>query len=77
MADRDAAARTGVLLAPLGALSMDEPGTTVSLQVVSGPKAIMAAVRALDGAAIEPAVLAVREPTLNDVFLRLTGHGAE
>ena len=77
LADREAASRAGALLAPLGVLSTDEPGTTVSLQVVSGPAAIMAAVRALDGASIEPTLLAVREPTLNDVFLRLTGHAAE
>ncbi len=77
VSDREAARRVGALLAPLGELSTDESGTTVSLQVASGPKAIMAAVRALDAAAIEPALLAVREPTLNDVFLRLTGHGTE
>jgi ABC-2 type transport system ATP-binding protein len=34
-------------------------------------------VRALDREALEPASLALREPTLDDVFLQLTGHAAE
>src|SRR4051794_2872844 len=34
-------------------------------------------VRALDRAGVEIADLAVRRPTLDDVFLELTGHGAE
>jgi ABC-2 type transport system ATP-binding protein len=35
------------------------------------------AVRALDGVGIEPEGMSVREPTLDDVFLTLTGHPAE
>jgi len=34
-------------------------------------------VRALDDAHLEPATLLLREPTLDDVFLSLTGHAAE
>ena len=34
-------------------------------------------VRALDAAHLEPLTLALREPTLDDVFLSLTGHAAE
>jgi ABC-2 type transport system ATP-binding protein len=34
-------------------------------------------VRQLDSAGITIADLAVRRPTLDDVFLRLTGHAAE
>jgi ABC-2 type transport system ATP-binding protein len=34
-------------------------------------------VRALDRESLEPASLVLREPTLDDVFLTLTGHGAE
>jgi hypothetical protein len=33
--------------------------------------------RALDGEAIVPVALTVREPSLDDVFLALTGHHAE
>jgi len=34
-------------------------------------------VRVLDDARLEPATLVLREPTLDDVFLSLTGHAAE
>jgi len=34
-------------------------------------------VRSLDRAQLEPLTLNVREPTLDDVFLSLTGHKAE
>jgi ABC-2 type transport system ATP-binding protein len=34
-------------------------------------------VRLLDAARLEPASLVLREPTLDDVFLELTGHVAE
>jgi len=33
-------------------------------------------VRALDDAQLPPTALALREPSLDDVFLTLTGHGA-
>jgi ABC-2 type transport system ATP-binding protein len=39
--------------------------------------AIAEAVRLLDEAGIGIDDIAVRRPTLDDVFLRLTGHGAE
>ena len=35
------------------------------------------AVRALDAAGVELADIALRRPTLDDVFLSLTGHAAE
>ena len=34
-------------------------------------------VRTLDGAKLDPTTLVLREPTLDDVFLELTGHVAE
>jgi len=34
-------------------------------------------VRALDGAGLRATSLGVREPSLDDVFLNLTGHRAE
>jgi ABC-2 type transport system ATP-binding protein len=39
--------------------------------------AITQAVRQLDAAAIDIDDLAIRRPTLDDVFLKLTGHVAE
>jgi ABC-2 type transport system ATP-binding protein len=42
-----------------------------------GSEVLIEAVRALDGAAVETRGLALRRPSLDDVFLALTGHAAE
>ena len=42
-----------------------------------GSEALIEAVRSLDGAAVETRGLALRRPSLDDVFLALTGHAAE
>jgi ABC-2 type transport system ATP-binding protein len=42
-----------------------------------GSEALIEAVRALDAAGIETRDLALRRPSLDDVFLALTGHAAE
>jgi ABC-2 type transport system ATP-binding protein len=51
-------------------------GHTVTIKVSDGVETLMAVVRALDGASLVPVDVAVREPTLDDVFLSLTGHAA-
>ncbi len=43
----------------------------------AGARSMLDVVRLLDGEQLEPVALALREPTLDDVFLELTGHGAE
>ncbi len=52
-------------------------GLTVEVKLETGPKGVAAVVRALDAAKLTPERLIVREPTLDDVFLSLTGHAAE
>ena len=42
-----------------------------------GSRAAVDVVRTLDRAGLEPVSLVLREPTLDDVFLSLTGHPAE
>jgi ABC-2 type transport system ATP-binding protein len=42
-----------------------------------GSDALIDAVRALDGAGVQTRGLALRRPSLDDVFLALTGHAAE
>ena len=42
-----------------------------------GARLLVDALRALDGEGIVPVTLTVREPSLDDVFLALTGHHAE
>ena len=49
----------------------------VRLPIESRDGRIAQAVRRLDGAGISVEDLAVRQPTLDDVFISLTGHAAE
>ena len=49
---------------------------TVEVTVDHGPKALVEILRRLDDAGVEATTLAVREPSLDDVFLSLTGHRA-
>jgi hypothetical protein len=52
-------------------------GTVVEVTVDDGPAAAMASLRALDQASITPAAFTLREPSLDDVFLALTGRRTE
>src|SRR6516164_8961221 len=57
---------------------MDAETGVVSVGVGGrGSEALIEAVRALDGAAVETRGLALRRPSLDDVFMALTGHAAE
>jgi len=42
-----------------------------------GSEALVEAVRSLDAAGVQTQGLALRRPSLDDVFLALTGHAAE
>jgi len=52
-------------------------GTIIELTVNSGPAIAADALRRIDAANLPLAGLALREPSLDDVFLTLTGHKAE
>jgi ABC-2 type transport system ATP-binding protein len=52
-------------------------GTVVELTVDGGPASAAEALRRLDAASVALAGLTLREPSLDDVFLNLTGHKAE
>jgi ABC-2 type transport system ATP-binding protein len=77
LADADAAPRAVAALAEMS----DEPpatdGALVTLTVRTRTGAIVQAVRRLDDAGVDVDDLALRRPTLDDVFLALTGHAAE
>jgi ABC-2 type transport system ATP-binding protein len=49
----------------------------VSAPVSGGSTVLVDAIRALDAESIEVSDLVLRRPTLDDVFLSLTGHVAE
>jgi ABC-2 type transport system ATP-binding protein len=65
------------LVRPLAAKSPNIEGTVIEMTVEQGPSVAIEVLRRLDGASIELAGLSLREPSLDDVFLNLTGHKAE
>ena len=71
------AQRAQIALCQLGLCDIETDGHTVELKVNDGSRAAVDVVRALDREGLEPLALALREPTLDDVFLDLTGHAAE
>jgi len=76
MRDDDSTARAVELLAPVGGTSRDGKLVRVNVPGGAGPRSMLDAVRILDGAHLDPATMVLREPTLDDVFLELTGHAA-
>jgi len=58
-------------------VSIDKETRRLALPVNTGAEALVHTVRALDARGITPLDLALRRPTLDDVFLALTGHPAE
>ena len=56
---------------------VDRAAGTVTVPVAGGARSLMAAVRRLDAAGLEPAGLGLRRPSLDEVFLNLTGRDAD
>jgi ABC-2 type transport system ATP-binding protein len=77
LADASTAERAHEVLARAVAPSPELEDSTVRLTTHDGTRLIVDALRALDGEGIVPVTLTVREPSLDDVFLALTGHHAE
>jgi ABC-2 type transport system ATP-binding protein len=57
--------------------AVDERAHKVSVHVETGPKALVEALRKLDAENVTILDVALHRPTLDDVFLALTGHAAE
>ena len=57
--------------------SVDEASGRLRVPAREGTGTLVDAVRALDAIGIEPSSLALLKPTLDDVFLALTGEGAD
>jgi daunorubicin resistance ABC transporter ATP-binding subunit len=75
LADAEEARRVAESLAGLGSPPRVE-GASVEVTVDHGPRDLADLLRRLEASGIEPASIAVREPSLDDVFLTLTGHRA-
>jgi ABC-2 type transport system ATP-binding protein len=52
-------------------------GRSLTIPAPEGPRTLTAVVRELDSSEVIPRDIALRKPTLDDVFLTLTGHRAE
>jgi ABC-2 type transport system ATP-binding protein len=77
LADPANAQRARSALAEHGMCDVETDGHTVELKASDGSRAAVDVVRTLDREGLEPVSLSVREPTLDDVFLTITGHPAE
>jgi ABC-2 type transport system ATP-binding protein len=76
--DGGEAAAAAERLRRIGAVGVDGAVVHVTLRDGDGgASAMLEAVRELDAARLAPSTLVLREPTLDDVFLSLTGHVAD
>jgi ABC-2 type transport system ATP-binding protein len=75
MADAGLAVRASRALSVVGPVSVD--GRAVEVRVEEVGRAVLDVARILEHDELCPERLALREPTLDDVFLELTGHVAE
>ncbi len=71
------AAREVLSSVGVGQVTVDEDARDLAVAVGVGGDALIETVRGLDARGISPLDLALRRPTLDDVFLTLTGHMAE
>jgi ABC-type multidrug transport system ATPase subunit len=65
------------LLTPVVDGKVEREGEHLRITTNTGPSALVEILRTLDASGLEPQSLTVREPSLDDVFLALTGRHAE
>jgi len=65
------------LLAEIGPTDLSDDGRAIEVKVADSSRSLIAAIRKLDESHIEPEKITVREPSLDDVFLTLTGRPSE
>jgi ABC-2 type transport system ATP-binding protein len=75
--DEAYATRAQAVLDPLAQGRPEREGSTVRITSDDGARFLMEVLRALDAQDLDPGGLTVREPSLDDVFLALTGRHAE
>jgi ABC-type multidrug transport system ATPase subunit len=77
MPDPETAARAESVLTPVTPHAPEREGSTLTISTMDGTSLVMNVLRALDSEQLPPNNLTLREPSLDDVFLSLTGHRAE
>jgi hypothetical protein len=70
-------ARAEEAIARLGDVRAERDGTTIRVTSQDGPRVLIEVLRALDANGIVPTTLTVRQPSLDDVFLTMTGRHVE
>jgi len=75
----DELATARAVLAPLavGEIAVDEQARTITVPVTGGPAMLTDGLRRLDEVSVQVLDIGLRRPTLDDVFLTLTGHSAQ
>jgi ABC-2 type transport system ATP-binding protein len=76
-ADPIGALRARGVLSAVGTVEAPTDDTVVAVTIPDDGPAVLAAVRLLDADTIDVQSIAVRQPTLDDVFLQLTGSGPD
>jgi ABC-type multidrug transport system ATPase subunit len=77
MGDAQAASRAATLVSGIADSRIESEGDILRITSQDGAKALIEVLRALDANGITPATLSVRQPSLDDVFLTLTGKHVE
>jgi ABC-2 type transport system ATP-binding protein len=77
LGDGASAGRAVDVLARILPARPEQDGPTVRLTSDNGSRVLIEVLRLLDDEGLTPTTLAVREPSMDDVFLALTGHRAE
>jgi ABC-2 type transport system ATP-binding protein len=76
-ADPGEARRAQGLISNFACRNPEVDGSELRFECVDGARVLVDALRTLDGEGLAPATIAVREPSLDDVFLALTGRRVE
>ena len=77
LADPLGATRAQGVLSRVGPVEAPADATTVAVTIPDDGPAVLAAVRLLDAEGVDVRSIAVRQPTLDDVFLQLTGRSVD
>jgi daunorubicin resistance ABC transporter ATP-binding subunit len=75
-ADETAATRAAILLQTIGKKDPAVDGKLVEISVDDGPRLLVEALRILDHEGLAPSSINLHEPSLDDVFLAITGRRA-
>ncbi len=73
MSDHATALSASEVLSQMGTKPPSVDGSSIELPVDDGPRAAIEALRMLDAHNLSPTTFVLREPSLDDVFLALTG----